>query len=67
MIFVSYAFYSKSKSGFGNINMHMDGICSSEEKSNVEAFIKQDCISNCENAEDVEVAILNWRKYDSPL
>ena len=67
MIFVSYALYSKTSHGFGNINICLEGIYSTEDKREVEEYIQQSCIEKLENSEDVQVAILNWRKYDAPV
>jgi len=62
MLFVSYSFTSKSRFGFGNINIHLDGLHSTEDVRNVADAIKRICKKDTD--EDIEVVVLNWRKYD---
>jgi len=65
MVFVSYAFFSETKQGYGSININSDGFYSIEDVKEAVELIKPICKEGLNSNEDVDVIILNWRKYDS--
>jgi hypothetical protein len=66
MVFVSYSFFSKNKQGVGSINITAEGLYSIEDVKATVELIKPICKKDLGTGEDVEIVILNWRKYDSP-
>jgi len=64
MVFVSYAFFTKTKQGYGSININADGFYSIEDVKETVEVIKPICKEELNTGEDVDVVILNWRKYD---
>jgi hypothetical protein len=65
MVFVSYTFFTKTKQGFGSININADGFYSMEDVKDAVEVIKPICMKDLKtNDKDIDVIILNWRKYD---
>jgi hypothetical protein len=64
MVFVSYAFFTKTKQGYGSINITADGFYSIEDVKKAVEVINPICKKELNTSEDVNVVILNWRKYD---
>ena len=64
MVFVSYAFFTKTRRGYGSININADGFYSIEDVKEAVEVIKPICKEELNTGEDVDVVILNWRKYD---
>ena len=66
MLFVSYGIVANDQQfGFGNINMIMDGIFSTEDVLKVTEYIND--VNRKEGLDNSKIIILNWRKYDLPL
>jgi hypothetical protein len=65
MIFVSYTFFSKTKHGFGSINIDVDGLYSMKDVNKITETIRPICIEELKTNEDIELVILNWRKFDT--
>ena len=63
MLFVSYAYFTETKLGYGDINLSVEGFYSAADVEDavktIEAIEK-----DFRKGENVKVVILNWRKYD---
>ena len=66
MIFVSYNFSGKIGNGSGNIAIERDGIFQMADIWDVSEEVKKTIKEGGLDTEGMNIAILNWRKFDEP-